>query len=427
MKAITFLGAAKAYETTYVMPDGREHTAPYFGAALARFFPGLQMRVFVTEEARRMHYDAFKLLAEDYVDDLVAVPIGNGSDETELWSIFAAVVDAVNEEEKVVFDITHGFRSLPFLSFLAAAYLRTVKHIDLVSVLYGSYEARDQQVTPNRAPVIDLSSFVSLLDWMTAADRFIRFGDASDLAQQLYKTKPDGRTATQQDFAAWKATGISSLSRTLSDVSQALTLIRPADAMVASERLKTELPTSLPSAGALAQPLAPLGRHIAATFAELGQEESQIEHDRAGTLAVERSLIDWYLQRKQLVQATAVAREWLISYVMLYCLGPQTDPLDKQSRRRIEHALGASLQKAQAKAADTIETPAGNEPVDLSAVPDLDQLLNLYNNLGEARNDLMHAGKRPGAKSADVLSKQIEGFCRKLVSLPIPAAGQVAP
>ena len=32
MKAITFLGAATAYETTYVLANEREHTAPFFGA-----------------------------------------------------------------------------------------------------------------------------------------------------------------------------------------------------------------------------------------------------------------------------------------------------------------------------------------------------------------------------------------------------------
>jgi len=34
MKILTFLGAGKAYETTYVMPDNREHIAPFFGWAL---------------------------------------------------------------------------------------------------------------------------------------------------------------------------------------------------------------------------------------------------------------------------------------------------------------------------------------------------------------------------------------------------------
>ena len=149
------------------------------------------MKVFVTEKAREMHWEPFQRLAEDYVDNLEAVEIPDGADENELWSLFQAVVDAVDVQEEVIFDITHGFRSLPFLSLLAVAYLRQIKQIELRAILYGNFEARDRSVEPHRTPVIDLSRFVSLFDWMTAADRFIRFGDASDLARHLRAEKPE--------------------------------------------------------------------------------------------------------------------------------------------------------------------------------------------------------------------------------------------
>ena len=198
MKAITFLGAAKAHATTYIMPDGREHVAPYFGVALARFSPGADMKVFVTEKAREMHWDSFQRLAEDYVDSLEAVEIPDGADENELWSLFQTVVDAVDEQEEVIFDITHGYRSLPFLSLLAVAYLRQIKQIELRAILYGNFEARDRSVEPHRTPVIDLSRFVSLFDWMTAADRFIRFRrcqrPCSTSARRKARSDSSGRT-----------------------------------------------------------------------------------------------------------------------------------------------------------------------------------------------------------------------------------------
>lgn len=160
MKAITFLGATTAYETTYVIDKNREHTAPFFGVALARFIPDLSMRVFVTEDAEEMHLANFLTLVEDYVDDVQKVSIPDGRNDEELWKVFQKVVDVVEPKESVIFDITHGFRSLPFLSFLSAAYLRTVKNIQLEAVYYGNFEARDKSVTPNRAPVIDLTRFV---------------------------------------------------------------------------------------------------------------------------------------------------------------------------------------------------------------------------------------------------------------------------
>ncbi|MFN3335537.1 MAG: TIGR02221 family CRISPR-associated protein, partial [Caldilinea sp.] len=251
MKAITFLGATAAYETTYVLDDGREHTAPFFGVALARFVPDLTMRVFVTKDAREKHFERFQALVEDYVDDVQPVDIPDGGNDAELWEVFQKVVDAVEPEESVIFDITHGYRSLPFLSFLSAAYLRTVKRVRLEAVYYGNFEARDRSVTPNRAPVIDLTRFVELLDWMIGADRFVRFGDARDLAQLLNaqheRIKPDPRITDKITMSAWTNSPLRHTANHLTRASRALRLVRPAEAMDASERIRVQLPEAVQS------------------------------------------------------------------------------------------------------------------------------------------------------------------------------------
>ncbi|MDW8147537.1 MAG: TIGR02221 family CRISPR-associated protein [Roseiflexaceae bacterium] len=200
MKAITFLGI-RPTETCYVFPDGREHVAPFFGVALAQFIPNLSMRVFVTEAVYQLYNDNFLPAVKGNVKDAQPVRIPDGRNDLELWEIFQTVIDAIEPEEAVIFDITHGFRSLPFLSFLAAAYLRVVKNIRLEGVYFGNFEARDQSVTPHRTPVLDLTAFVELLDWMVGADYFVRFGDARDLARLLQaqheRIKPDPHTASK--------------------------------------------------------------------------------------------------------------------------------------------------------------------------------------------------------------------------------------
>ena len=163
-KAITFLGT-RPIKTNYIFPDGREYEAPFFGVALANFVPGLRMRVFVTATTKEQSLPMFQNAVAKSVTDMQSVDIPDGRNDEELWTIFQSVVDAVEPEEQLIFDITHGFRSLPFLSFLAVTYLRVVKHIQLKGVYYGNFEARDQSVTPNRTPVIDLTPFVDLLDW----------------------------------------------------------------------------------------------------------------------------------------------------------------------------------------------------------------------------------------------------------------------
>lgn len=409
MKAITFLGATRAWETTYVLPDGREQTAPFFGVALARFYPDLSMKVFVTEKARQMHWEDFQQRTEDFVADLEPVDIPDGADEAQLWTLFQSVVDAVDDGEKVIFDITHGFRSLPFLSFLAAAYLRTVKHIELEAVLYGNFEARDQTATPNRAPVVDLTEFVSLLDWMTAADRFIRFGDAQDLARQLDRTKPDYLTASKGEMSDWTQ-NVGRISGALTQVSQSLRMLRPRDAMSGSALLRSRLLGATGSTVAHPRPFQILSRRITDAYAPLALEDSMA--DATAELAVERELVHWYLTRSQLVQGVAVGREWIVTWAMLHL--NQTDILDHNAREGVENLLGEAIQERKRSGTSPTQTNSV-----LARIPAIDAATDLYSQLGNLRNDIMHAGKRKGAMPVKTLEQKVRELCSRLDELPL--------
>jgi len=417
MKAITFLGATTAYETTYVMPDGREHTAPFFGVALARFYPETEMRVFVTEDARAMHWERFRVLAEDYVASLKPVDIPDGADELQLWKVFQAVVDHVDAGESVIFDMTHGFRSLPFLSFLASAYLRVVKKIHLEAVLYGNFEARDKSVTPNRAPVIDMTRFVDLLDWLVAADRFVRFGDAHDLAEQLRSVRPSYQQQQTDKALQADAIRLAQAARALDDVSLALRLIRPAEAMDASSKLQTRLVDAMQSFQAHARPFIPLAQAVSDAFAPLSLSKADQKRDPVDLLARERRLVFWYLERKQYVQAMAVAREWIITWAMLHAEMDQT--LDITLREEMEKTLGKAIKERQDGhgAFSDVVFSSGRT---LHSLPKVAQALKLYEEVGLARNDLLHAGKRPDAKEAEVLERMIGSLCNRLNELPLP-------
>lgn len=417
MKLLTFLGATTPYETTYYLPDGREHTAPFCGVALARFYPDSDMRVFVTQGAREMHWERFRALAEDHVASLQDVPIDDGKDEAELWDVFQAVVDHVDTGEAVIFDITHGFRSLPFLSFLAAAYLRVVKKIRLEAVLYGNFEARDKSVTPNRAPVIDLTPFVDLLDWMVAADRFIRFGDAHDLAERLRAAKPRYPQTAQEPQLQDASRRLGLAASALDEVSLALRLIRPADAMDASSRLQTRLVDAVPSIQIHARPFVPLVQDVVDTYAPLSLAKRDQQSQPVEALSRERRLVAWYAERRQYAQAMALAREWVISWAMLHA--GITDLRDKELREKTEEALGQALNERRRGSKKIIEIalPTGRA---LDSLPGFELALQLYHEVGDARNDLLHAGNRPGAREAETLERLILSLGQRLSELSLP-------
>lgn len=419
MKAITFLGATEAKDTTYRMPDGREHIAPYFGVALARFYPDVHMmKVFVTEKAHAKHWEQFQCRVEDYVEVVEAVPIPDGRNEDELWALFETVVEEVDVQEQVIFDITHGFRSLPFLSLLAVAYLREVKDIKLQAVLYGNFEARDTSVQPNKAPVIDLSGFVSLFDWMTAADRFTRFGDAGDLAERLKKVRPDWQDQRTDPDKREQAKRLSFTANSLDSVSMALRLIRPNEAMDASATLKQQLLDASQSIHAHARPFVPLVRSITDAYAPLALPFPQQQIDPMAQLAYERDMVDWLLKRHQYVQAVAIAREWIISWVMVQI--EMKDLLDRENRKKVEHIMGRALHEQQQNHGNFTNTAFPNGKT-LHSIGQIKQALDIYSHLGNTRNDLLHAGKRSNPIKAQDMEKQIKKVCARLSQLQLPS------
>lgn len=416
MKAITFLGATDAKDTTYRMPDGREHIAPYFGVALARFYPDVHMmKVFVTEKAHAKHWEQFQCRVEDYVEVVEAVPIPDGRNEDELWALFETVVAEVDVQEQVIFDITHGFRSLPFLSLLAVAYLREVKDIKLQAVLYGNFEARDEA---GRTPVIDLSGFVSLFDWMTAADRFTRFGDAGDLAERLKKVRPDWQDQRTDPDKREQAKRLSFTANSLDSVSMALRLIRPNEAMDASATLKQQLLDASQSIHAHARPFVPLVRSITDAYAPLALPFPQQQIDPMAQLAYERDMVDWLLKRHQYVQAVAIAREWIISWVMVQI--EMKDLLDRENRKKVEHIMGRALHEQQQNHGNFTNTAFPNGKT-LHSIGQIKQALDIYSHLGNTRNDLLHAGKRSNPIKAQDMEKQIKKVCARLSQLQLPS------
>lgn len=401
MKAITFLGASRAWETTYVLGE-REHTAEYCGAALAHFFPNLDMRVLVTPSAKEMHYKNFHQAVHAQVESLEPVDIPNGADETELWSIFETVIDLVEEGDEVLFDFTHGFRSIPFLSFLAALYLQVVKNVKIGGLYYGNYEARDQSVTPNRAPVLELTPFISLLDWMIAADRFMRFGDSRDLVNQLRRVNSTKAPAADQDAQSRE---IIEAIEALESVSQALQLIRPYEAIRASHRLQTKLANAQVGLHQIAPPFVPLTQKVAAEYKSIALQRRELNRNLRAVLDRERAMVRWYLERKHYVQAVTVAREWLVSWAA-YQIG-EDNLLDKSARSRVERgitAIGRSSKKADSSPKHEFARQA------IAQLPDSEELARVYGDLGKIRNDMLHAGKSKNAMSASKLEGEISSM-----------------
>ncbi|WP_373542336.1 CRISPR-associated DxTHG motif protein [Chamaesiphon sp.] len=132
---IAFLGAYPSTINYGYEYQGQVKSGRVFPEALRELVDFDRMYVCVTEDARAQNWH---ILADDQRIEPIDIP--DGKNPAELWDIFDKIAKIFSEHDEVIFDITQGFRSLPFLAFLFAAYLKVAKTVKIGSVLYGALD-----------------------------------------------------------------------------------------------------------------------------------------------------------------------------------------------------------------------------------------------------------------------------------------------
>ncbi len=397
MKAISFLGPTRYTPTIYCY-NGNEKETPFFTEALAHFFPDLErILVLLTPTVKNPPPDKPDNWAEVQrrLGDLVKpITVPEGHSEAELWDIFNALTAAVDEGDTVVFDITHSFRSLPFLTFLAAAYLRTARQIKVHKIIYGAFEAKD---TANRTPVFDLTPFVGLLDWLTATNQFIYTGDARYLAHLLTK-----------EGAARRSNALKKAGEQLQGLSLAMMLCRPLEVMEEAGKLESALQCAESDLAQWARPFGLLADRIQGEYAARALPQPTASENLEASLQQQLALIRWYLDNNQIIQAMSLAREWIVTAVG-WKLG-RGFVLPVGERGAIEWGLSGLLRLGREKETGDVFAVDDLNPEGRALLgwPESELLRTLWANLTGVRNDLDHVGMNPGPSKAAKLARKAQ-------------------
>ncbi|RLD03570.1 MAG: TIGR02221 family CRISPR-associated protein [Chloroflexi bacterium] len=379
MKVLSFLGPTAYKDTTYSY-QGKEFKTRFFVEALPHFFSDIDsILVFVTPTVEK--HDNLRELRTRLGDFLHPVPIPETHTEESLWEIFDILTQEVETGESVLFDMTNSYRSLPFLVFLVAAFLRTAKQVKVEGVLYGAFEAKSDN---NISPVFDLTPFVNLLDWLTATNQFIYTGDARYLASQLARMDDDA---------------LKPLITGVNDISLGLRLLRPMDVSRASEKLPEILEGI--SAG-IPKPFEVLTRRIEESYSQFRCEDSEGAKE---CLESQLRMINWYHKRQHTVHTIALCREWAVS---LLCMYFEVDAWNKYERSDMELLLNGGVYKD--KYGNIIKESPRLER--WKNIPYGKRLRKLWNSqpylLANLRNDVLHTAFRKNPKSAQAIVKQTE-------------------
>lgn len=109
--------------------------------------------------------------------------------ENDIWEIFTAVFDELQEGDQIYFDSTHAFRLIPLFSIPLFNYAHFMKHTDLRAIYYGAFEklgtvkeVLDMEDNKRIAPIIDLSNLVGLQATNVAASNLVEFGKVGSIA-----------------------------------------------------------------------------------------------------------------------------------------------------------------------------------------------------------------------------------------------------
>lgn len=407
MKAISFLGFNKYEDTTYLNPLGSgEYKTPFFQEALVEFYKPETLYILLTKTvetvpprgATETNWEALKKRLEGKVELIPVDNVPEAHSTADIWRLFEMLTNCLQEGDRVIFDITHSFRSLPVLALIAISYLRVVRSVKIEGLIYGAFEAKNKET--NETPTFDLMPMVSLLEWTTATDQFIKTGNGQALASLLHSS--DSKTE--------------SLAKSIDGIAQGLQLLRPMDVMREAAVLPDHIAEAAPIISQSVPPFVSLLERVEKDYSKFGLENpTDYENNAKAALMRQLKMVEWYAQKGQIVQALSMAREWLPS---LLCYHFQLDSLDKANREEMELLLNGGKIKDQE--GNTIKESRYLEQ--WSNVPKLQkkQLNNLWGgnfNLANLRNDVLHSGFRKKPKSAEDIMHQTEKIIKELKNI----------
>ena len=336
---------------------------------------------------------------------LKQVSIPDGHSEKEIWEIFETVFNQIEEGDKVVFDITHAFRSIPMLAIVVLHYAKVLKQINLQGIYYGAFESlgpyeKVKMMDPEnrKAPILDLTAFDQLLDWSLAVDRFLGAGDAKAIsALAKGAVAPIIQKSKGKDEAA---AAIKYFADALETFTRNLSSCRCPEISSSVEHLRNELDKSRNIE--LLKPIVPLFETI---HREIAVFNSDPIHD--GLKAAR-----WCLEHNLIQQGYTILVETLISY---WVLTAGDEPTDEKSRQIASQAVTIFLN-------NTPESdwlfPSKEHPENarryVEVIKENKPIAGIYDTLRGYRNDLNHAGYKKAPYAASLFSKNLEKFIEKI-------------
>lgn len=153
-----------------------------------------KISVFITDEAKEKNWEHENenclkdILKNKYKNiEIKDKKIPTGKNDDELMSMFETIYNEIEEGDEIYFDITHGLRNIPMFALTIISYSRVLKNVKLGGIYYGAFEVSDKDT--GITPIFDMTMYMNILDWTTASELMIKYGNASMIKDVYYEEK----------------------------------------------------------------------------------------------------------------------------------------------------------------------------------------------------------------------------------------------
>ncbi len=430
LKAISFIGVGKYHPINYIWEEGEKEKSfetHLFPLAVYKFFKPKKLYIFCTERTKTAKREGAKKTyveeIEEYFKNFAEkgenfsyqfVDIPEGKNVEELWEIFDRLSSVIEEEDELVIDVTHAFRSIPMFSLAVATYLKYTKRVSIKHIVYGAFEASYEKEGKKFAPIFDLGLFLEILKWLSASEKFLEFSYGITLGSILKETHT-GLWKEKKSRAEELPRKLKRVGGALEGFSYAVWLAQPVEIMKRANNLVKLLKEALSEFEAWAKPFKVILERVLQRIERISYPEPEVLSEE--NLKVQKRICRFLLEQNLYMQAIAVAREWLISWIILKS-GNEEWIKNWRDNRKVRNFIEKDLGRINAYYSKgnekTLKEMQNKYIFKMTEEFDLKGMLTL---LFDTRNEIAHCGMKKEAKPPEALLENIKKVIEKIEKL----------
>lgn len=426
---LAFLGTNDYLPCNYLLDEREVRNVRFVQEALASILckdwgEEDKIIVFLTKEAKNKNWvdnghpkdrDGNPLQSEglkhrlEYLNlkiNIVTRDVPDGRSEYEIWEMFDLVFNQINDGDEIIFDITHGFRSLPMLAIIILNYARALKDIKIKGIYYGAFESlgtirdvKKMHIVDRNAPIFNLTPFVHLFNWTVAIDDFLTYGDAKDINELTNEgLTPILRATEGKNKSAQNLKNLSTKLKKMTELiqtSRGLSVIRDFDFNNLRELISYNKESIL-------KPINPLLDKISDKIK--GFNNNDIENGYAA--------VEWCIEHNLIQQGYTILQETMITEIVAKHFG-EAEIANRDKRELVSQAINIKHKRIPEdkwnKAAEN------NKDVVKKIMSELDDdFIRIFDSVSQYRNDIDHAGFRDSPHKPEGLNRKLKEYYEKL-------------